>query len=118
MARFKKGQTVFVAFANFAHITGDDYTQQGDRRFSIVAGAVVRRTVDSCGAKFMTFVDTDGHDQVFNRRERADDLNVCATEDEAFTRLRAAGRGADVIIDRVLPDTADAFKGDYGFIAK
>lgn len=81
-AAFKKGQTVYQPVAYFAETK------------THIEMRVVSRTVDSCGAKQITFVD-HGFDSVFGKRALFTpgwSQPVFATPEEAFAQLEKAPR--------------------------
>jgi hypothetical protein len=97
--RFSKGQTVFYASTNLGTVA------KGERNgeyTSVHLGAVITRTIDSCGAKQMTFED-HGCDSVFGKSVRADHPAFFATAEEAFAYLHASS-AVDVIAKHVYTD--------------
>lgn len=75
MNKFVKGQIVYCVSEHF------------DIRDDVQIGAVISRTVDSCGKKFMTFVNF-GFDSAFGRRSALQNGRVFADASAAFEFLK------------------------------
>jgi hypothetical protein len=88
--RFKKGQEVFQVCPHFSTNDIAYFTarRMGETIQRLTEMRVVSRTVDTCGAKQMTFED-HGLDGVFGRSVSAQDTRFFDTADEAFAFLRS-----------------------------
>lgn len=116
--RFKKGQVVFYAEANVSSIA------EGERngRFLIVrAGAVITRTIDSCGVKQMTFED-HGNDSTFGKSQYSNNPFFFDNAEDAFECLRK-WEHTEVIAKKVYSDKTrewydDLVEGRMAFISE
>lgn len=98
--RFSKGQTVFFASYNLATVAKGERNGQ---MYWIQLGGVITRTIDSCGAKQMTFED-HGSDSTFGRSQYANHPAFFLTAEEAFAYLHA-DKNVDVIAKKVYTDS-------------